>query len=145
AILGKWAEVKDSDDVEKVRNFVTMFGSSLPVGRAARLHLAEMLLAQDGPAALLDAERHLLLLEREADDPLLAGRGVETLARLLTRKGLLEDAARCYRTLRDTYGNVPIREGKTGADLEAELATDKRFLPYVGEKTAPRKLKIKAA
>ena len=58
---------------------------------------------------------------------------VETLARLNTRKGLLEDAAYFYRLLGRKYATVKVRDGKTGEDLFNDLATDKRFLPHLDE------------
>ena len=144
AIVSKWLEVKNSDDVEKLRHFVNLFGSSLPLAREARLLLAERLMAQDGTAALLDAERHLLLLAGCQDDPLMTARALEAQARLLTRKGLLDDATFYYKLLRDRYPQVVIIDGKTGADLYGELATDKRFIPYLSEPAPARGVKNKA-
>ena len=34
------------------------------------------------------------------------------------------------------FGSVPLRDGRTGADLLNELYTDKRFLPYLETPTA---------
>lgn len=144
AIATRWSEVRTSNDLDRLRNFVTMFGASLPVGREARLVLAERLMEQEGKAALLDAERHLLLLDVGAEDPPTSARALEALARLLTRKGLLEDAAFTYRQLRDNYPQVPVRDGKTGAQLYDELATDKRFIPYLDEPGPVKGPKVKA-
>jgi outer membrane protein assembly factor BamB len=136
AIVGKWTEVKDAADVEKLRHFVTLFGSSLPIACEARLHLAQRLMAREGKADLLDAERHLILLVKSTEDSQLGARAVDALAQLLTRKGLLEDAAHYYRMLKDHYAQVVVREGKTGAQVHGELFTDKRFIPYLEESTA---------
>jgi len=86
--------------------------------------------------AFLEAEMHLLQL-RQQDDPVLAARAVEDLARLMIRKGLLEDAAYYFRILGRDYSKTVIRDGKTGADLFNEQATDKRFLPYLDEPSSP--------
>jgi outer membrane protein assembly factor BamB len=130
-IARSWEEVQKSGDVEKLRQFVAMFGSLFRAGREARLQLAERLLEENSRGSLLDAERNLLLLRGQKDDPQLAARAVEGLARLWTRQGLLEDAAYCYTILAREFGKVVVRDGKTGADLFDELATDKRFLPYI--------------
>lgn len=151
AITARWEEARASGDIAKLRNFVTLFGSSLPVGREARLHLAERLAEQDGKANLLEAERQLLILEQEATDRVDAARAVDALARLLTRQAqaldkpeLYEDAAHYYRALRDRYGDVVVRDGKTGAQLHQELAGDRRFLLYMEEPPAPRNRKVSA-
>ena len=67
------------------------------------------------------------LLRARTQEPELAARAVECLARLNTRKGLLEDAAYYYRMLRDRYPTVKVRDGKTGADLFNDIASDKRL------------------
>jgi outer membrane protein assembly factor BamB len=127
----KWKELEKGSNLDDLRNFVAVFGSLFPVGKEARLRLAERLMEDSDPTALLDAERHLTLLRGRHEDPQLAGRAVEALARLNTRKGMLKDAAHYYDILARDYGNVKIVEDKTGADLYNELATDKRFLPYL--------------
>lgn len=133
-IAKTWDDVRKANDTEKMRQFVTMFGSLFRAGREARLLLAERLMEDNGKNGLLDAERHLLLLRSQKEDMQLAGRAVESLARLWTRQGLLEDAAYLYRdVLAKEFAKVVIRDGKTGSDLYAELATDKRFLPYLDE------------
>jgi outer membrane protein assembly factor BamB len=130
-IARSWEDVQKSGDTEKLRQFVAMFGSLFSAGREARLQLAERLLEENSRGALLEAERNLLLLRGQKDDQQLAARAVEALARLWTRQGLLEDAAYCYTILAREFGKVAVRDGKTGADLFDELATDKRFLPYI--------------
>ena len=84
-----------------------------------------------GPDALLEAEQQLALLRGPKEKPELAARAVEALARLCTRKGLLEDAAFYYDVLGKKYADVVVRDGMTGAKLLQELETDKRFLPYL--------------
>jgi outer membrane protein assembly factor BamB len=131
-ILGKWTEVKSSGDVEKLRHFVNMFGETAAIGKEGRLYLAERLAEREGRADLLDAELQFLTLTND-EDPSFVVRALDGLARLCTRKGLLEDAYAYYRQLKIRFGNVPVRDGKTGAQLFDELATDKRFLQYMDE------------
>ncbi len=132
-IAASWKEIQSASDLEKLRNFVNVFGSLFKVGKEARLQLAERLMEESDPQALLDAERQLYLLRSPTEEPALAARAVEALARLNTRKGLLKDAAYYYRLLRRDYGNVPVIDGKTGSDIFDEQATDKRLLPFMDE------------
>ncbi|HJT75662.1 MAG TPA: PQQ-binding-like beta-propeller repeat protein, partial [Gemmataceae bacterium] len=129
----KWDELKGTGDVEALRKFAAMFGSQFAVGREARLYLAEKLMEEPGTGELLEAERQLLLLRGQHADRQIAARAVEALARLMARKGLLEDAAYYYRVLGRDFADVMVRDGKTGADFLNDLATDKRFLPYLGD------------
>jgi outer membrane protein assembly factor BamB len=130
-IADSWEEVRKSGDTEKLRRFVTMFGSLFRAGREARLELAEKLIEENSKGSMLEAEMHLQRLREQKADAKIAARAIEALARLWTRHGLLEDAAYCYSILNREYADVVIRDGKNGADLFAELATDKRFLPYI--------------
>jgi outer membrane protein assembly factor BamB/tetratricopeptide (TPR) repeat protein len=143
-ILGKWNEVKSSGDVEKLRHFVAMFGETAAIGKEGRLYLAERLMQREGKADLLDAETQLLTLAND-DDASFVVRALDGLARLNTRKGMLEDAYEYYRRLKDRFADVPVRDGKTGAQLFDELATDRRFLMYMDEVGEPQgKPKFKA-
>jgi outer membrane protein assembly factor BamB len=133
----RWEAVRtdagSNPDLEPVRRFVSVFGVQSQVGREARMYLAERLMGETAPSTLLEAEGQLLSLRRQEEDPALAGQAVEALARLMARKGLLEDAAHYYRILGRDFAKVVVRNGKTGADLFNDLATDKRFLAYVDE------------
>jgi outer membrane protein assembly factor BamB len=131
-IAQQWQEVQATGDAARLRTFVTLFGPFSHWGKEARLRLAERLLEEN---AFVDAELQLLQVYRQ-DDMQLAARAVEMLARLCTRKELLEDAAYWYRLLGTRYAQIPIRDGKTGADIYDELATDKRFLPYLDDAPA---------
>src|SRR5262249_10856772 len=135
-IAERWDAVKKGGNADDLRKFVGTFGMQFKVGREARLALAEQLMDENTKDNLLEAERQLLLLRQQQDDPQTAGTAVETLARLMARKGLLEDAAHYYRVLARDFAKVQVREGKTGDDIFNELATDKRFLPYLDEPTA---------
>jgi outer membrane protein assembly factor BamB len=136
---------------DELRRFVDMFGSLFPVGRAARLRLAEQLAEGDnyieaelqlreliasphsGPAARVDRDAEASGAEAQQS----IARATEALARLMTRKGALEEAADNYCKLRDSFSNVVVRDGKTGADLFSEIAADKRFLPYLEAREPP--------
>jgi hypothetical protein len=129
-IARRWKLVQEDKDPESLRRFVAAFGSLFAAGREARLRLAERLMEQN---AYLEAELQLEQLSLQRDDPKIAGRAVEALARMWARKGLMEDASHYYRILGRDFAKVVIRDGKTGAQLLAELATDKRFWPYLDE------------
>ncbi len=131
-IAARWKDIESRDNTDDLRKFVTLFGSLFAVGQEARLQLADRLMEDDkDPNSLIDAERQLSLLRARAHDPETAARAVESLARLNTRKGLLEDAAYYYRVLRDRYPTVKVRDGKTGADIFNEMATDKRLWSHL--------------
>jgi hypothetical protein len=46
-------------------------------------------------------------------------------------------AAAYYRELNRDFAKAPVRGTKTGSDLLNELATDKRFLPFLEESSNP--------
>jgi outer membrane protein assembly factor BamB len=132
-IARRWRDLEHQADTDRLRQFVALFGSEFRVGREARFALAERLAEENGKNAMLEAERQFLLLARQREDRPLAARATEALARLMARNGLLEDAAHYYRVLGQDFADVPVRDGKTGADFLNDLATDKRFLPYLEE------------
>jgi outer membrane protein assembly factor BamB len=129
-IAEQWRSIRATNDTAALRQFVAVFGSLFTVGKEARLYLAERLIQEN---VFLEAELHLLQLRRQADTA-MAARAVEALARLMIRKGLLEDAAYWYRVLGRDFARTIIRDGKTGADFFNDLATDKRFLPYLDDR-----------
>ncbi len=131
-ISGKWVEVKSSADLEKLRHFVSMFGDTAAIGKEGQLFLADRLMERPGNADMLDAETQFLKLIND-DDPSFVARALDGLARLCTRKGKLEDAYEYYKTLKVRFPNTEVRDGKTGAQLLDNLATDKRFLQYMDE------------
>jgi outer membrane protein assembly factor BamB/tetratricopeptide (TPR) repeat protein len=132
-ITARWKKLKASRaSLDELRKFVQMFGSLFGVGKEARLALAERLMEDTDLNSLLEAEQQLHLLRAATEEQAVAARAVEALARLNTRKGLLEDAAYYYRLLGEKFPNVKV-DGKTGADYLDDLATDKRFLPYLDQ------------
>ena len=126
----EWEEVKKSNDLAKLRSFVSIFGTGFEAGNEARLMLAEKLIATNGEEDLRDAENILLGL-KTLDDPQYAARATESLARLYIRKGLLDDAMGMYAELNSTFPKAIVDGGRTGADVFNDLVTDKRFLPYL--------------
>ncbi|MFO0843947.1 MAG: PQQ-binding-like beta-propeller repeat protein [Gemmataceae bacterium] len=130
----RWAGLKQSNAVplDDLRKFVSLFGSLFGVGKEARLALAERLMEDTDVGSLLEAEQQLSLLRGDGERPEVAARALEALARLNTRKGLLEDAAYYYRLLGERYPNVKV-EGRAGSEYLEDLATDKRFLPYLDQ------------
>jgi outer membrane protein assembly factor BamB len=132
------AALRKGEDVAALRAFVATFSPAFAAGREAHLALAERLMDRDGKADLLEAEQLLLRLSAQTEDRQLAGRALESLARLLGRRGLLEDALQYYRTLARDYPTTVIRDGKTGAQIFDELKTDKRFLQYLDEPGEPQ-------
>ncbi|HJT78327.1 MAG TPA: PQQ-binding-like beta-propeller repeat protein, partial [Gemmataceae bacterium] len=131
-----------AEDTGTLAALVHTLGTAL-VGGDACLALARRLQQGD---SFLDAERVLLQLRQEADDPGTAARAVEALALLDTRRGILTDAAAAYRLLGSTYAAAAVHDGKTGADLRREAALDKRLLPYLElpSPVARRRLEVRA-
>ena len=126
----EWKKVKDSDDVEKLRGFVKVFGGMFEAGTDAKVRLADQLSISGSEDDSREAE-YMLLAVRDGDDPLAAAKATEALARLYIRKGLLDDAVGMYAELGKQHAKAVVRDGKTGADLFNDLITDKRFLPYL--------------
>jgi outer membrane protein assembly factor BamB len=136
-IAEKWSKLRETNDLQELRAFVRMFGSVSEAGKEARLALAERLMEQSESGEehpLLEAELELNQFRTGRHSPELAARATEALARLYTRKGLLEDAAYCYRKLGKEYADIVIRDGKTGRQIyDDDAATDKRLLPYLDD------------
>jgi outer membrane protein assembly factor BamB/tetratricopeptide (TPR) repeat protein len=119
-IAQEWQALVDGDDVTSAEHFAALFGDLAPFGPEARLRLAEWWLDGKTNGSGLEAELHLLRLRDQREDPRLAARAVDDLARLYARKGLLEEAVDVYRTAgRD--------------DHLSELTADKRFLPTLDD------------
>ena len=132
-IQERWNRLKadKTTKTDDLRKFVSLFGSLFNVGREARFTLVERLIEDPDINSLLEAEQQLTVLRADADET-VAARAVEALARLNTRKGLLEDAAFYYRILGEKYPHVTV-EGKKGSEYLDDLATDKRFLPFLDQ------------
>src|SRR5262249_40995922 len=127
-VAKQWQEVKATDNIEKIRGFVQVFGSMFSAGLEARLMLAEKLTASESQDDQRQAELHLDALRRQHDNVPLAAQATEALAKFFVKKGQLRDAVLLYRILGTEFKDVKLRDGRTGADVFNELVTDKRFL-----------------
>jgi outer membrane protein assembly factor BamB len=127
----EWEALKAGNDMPRLREFARLFGAFFPAGREAQLTLAERLLATNGEEDQREAQSLLLQLWSTAADPAVAARAVERLARLMTDRGQVEDAVGLYAQLARRFADVPVRDGKTGAQVYAELVTDRRLLPFL--------------
>jgi outer membrane protein assembly factor BamB/tetratricopeptide (TPR) repeat protein len=130
-VVREWRRAKADDDPAALERFAALFGELCAEGREARLLLAERWSDDPYHGRALAAELTLLRLRLQADHPERAARATLALARLLTRKGLPEDALVYYRALARDFPRVPIRDGKTGADFLNDLRDDRRFLAYL--------------
>jgi outer membrane protein assembly factor BamB len=133
AIDQQWSRARAVGSLDALRRFANFFQALCPEGRDAQLMVAQNLMAQPDlksnfPEAI--SRLHTLLFD---SDPRRAAQAREALARLDTRLGSLMTAAFHYRILATKYPRVIVRDGKTGEELYLELATDKRFLPYLDE------------
>lgn len=126
-----WEGVRGSNDLGRLREFVKVFGPYFAAGREAQLLLAEKLLTTNNDDDIREAQVQLMQLWATAEDQATAAQAVESLARVMTRRGLLEDAVGLYSQLGTKYADVVVRDGKTGADIYGDLITDKRLLPYL--------------
>ncbi|HEY2787173.1 MAG TPA: hypothetical protein VGJ05_19595, partial [Fimbriiglobus sp.] len=140
----EWEDVKKSNDLTRLRAFVQVFGPYFDAGTEAQVLFADRLLAANTEDDTKEAEGLLLKLAASSDDKSVVARATETLARLMIRKRLFEDAIGFYTRLGTEFAPVPIRDGKTGSDYFAELLTDRRLLPYLEptRMSLPRKVKI---
>lgn len=141
-IAEEWKAVEAKKDLDAIRSFVGMFDVPVRVGRDARIKLAETIMERNDRDAFLEAELALQQVRGNdyARDPASGGRALAVLAQLEEKKGTAESmrlAAAYYRALSRQFPADKIRGGKTGADLFNELATDKRFLPYLEEAGNP--------
>jgi outer membrane protein assembly factor BamB len=137
-IREEWKDVLAKKDLDAIRSFVGMFDVPFAVGREARLHFADTIIARNDKPAFLEAEMNLeqLLTPGFRVDPAIGGRALAGLAALEEKKGTADSmklAAAYYRELGRTFAKAEVRKGKTGADLFNDLAADKRFLPYLEE------------
>jgi outer membrane protein assembly factor BamB/tetratricopeptide (TPR) repeat protein len=127
-----WAEVREANDLNRLRKFVTVFGPYFEAGREAQFLLAEKLTSTNNDDDRREAQSILLTLLAIAEDDknsAMAARATAATARLLTSRGLLDDALGLYSRLAGKYPDITIQNGKTGADLLGELITDKQYWP----------------
>ncbi|MCI0684343.1 MAG: PQQ-like beta-propeller repeat protein [Gemmataceae bacterium] len=137
-IVEEWKAVEAQRDPNAIRSFVGMFDVPFPVGREARIRLAESIIERNARNDFLEAELslHQLRTAEFARDAASGGRALAVLALLEEKKGTVESmkqAAAYYRELAALFPKDVLRDGKTGARLLDELAADKRFLPFLAE------------
>ena len=98
-VARQWRDSPAGADLDELGRFVELFGTVAPVGMEARLAYAERL----AHTRFLEAELHLLALQRQREAPQVAARALEALARLLTEKGLPDEALCYYRQLAEEF------------------------------------------
>lgn len=134
-IAARWNRVRSATGLDDLRKFVALYGPISASGMAARLTLAERLIATGEPDDLAEAERTLAGLcysnSQRRDDPVSAARATDLMVRVCLRRGQYDNAVGFLRQLADEFPDRVVRDGKTGRELFAELQTDKRFLPYL--------------
>lgn len=146
-VAKEWQAVKTANDLERLRNFVKVFGPYFDAGREAQYLLALKLTETNEDGNRREAQALLLSLVAQADDDrdaVNAARATDALARVLTDRGLTDDALGLYRRIADRYPTTQVRDGKTGADLLSELIADKRYLPSLESDRPPSIGKYKA-
>ncbi len=142
-VVRDWETVRAANDLGQLREFVKVFGPYFAVGREAQLLLAEKLLVSGSDEDMRDAQTNLMQLWATSEDETHAAKAVEALARIMVKRGMLEDAVGLYTTLGTRYASANIREGKTGADLYGELITNRTLLPYLEPSRGPTNAKYK--
>lgn len=140
----EWAAVREANDLDRLREFVSIFGSYFPAGSEAQLLLAERLIKTNNDNDVRDAQIYLAQLRATAEDRVVRARATETLARLMIKHEMLEDAVGLYLQLGNEFPDVQIREGKTGADFLTDLLTDRRLLPYLEPSRYPLPSRVQA-
>ncbi len=108
-----------ADSADALEQFLDYFGLQ-PGADAARVRLVTKF--REGKQ-FLQAEMLLRRIERSADRR-TAGLAVAEQAFLLREARHVDDAALCFRRLRDEFADVVCREGKTGRQLADSLAED---------------------
>jgi len=140
----EWNEVRHSNDLNRLRRFVSIFGAHTSLGAQAQLYLVERLQETRNSADLQEAQQLLLQLRIAAPDRTFRARAIERLASILIQQRHLEDAVALYLQLEREYPDVIIRDNTTGADFAIRLLTDKRLLPYLEPQRYPLPARYKA-
>jgi tetratricopeptide (TPR) repeat protein len=140
----EWHDVRQSNDLPRLRRFVSIFGTHSPLGAEAQLYLVERLQETRNAADLQEAQHLLLQLRIAAPDRTFRARAIERLASILIQQRHLEDAVALYLQLEREYPDVVIRDNMTGADFAIRLLTDKRLLPYLEPQRYPLPARYKA-
>ncbi len=140
----EWSSVKEGNDLQRLRQFVIIFGPYFNVGAEAQFLLADKLLETNNEADAREAQNLLAQLRVTADEPTVRARAIESLARYMVKNQLMEDAVGLFMQLGREYANVTVRNGKTGNDYMTDLLTDKRLLLYLEPSRYPLPTRVKA-
>ncbi len=143
-VIKEWNAVKDGNNIQRLREFVAVFGPFFATGTEAQFKLADVLLSTNNDADTREAQTHLSQLRVTSDEPAVRARATEALAQLMIKSRMMEDAVGLYVQLGKEYPNVVIRDGKTGADFLTNLLTDKRLLPFLEPSRYPLPTRMKA-
>jgi hypothetical protein len=131
ALEKRWRQAPAKKDIEALRGVVALLGVESALGREARLYLARCLAAS---ASWPELERWLHELARGPDE-VSAAKALLGLAEVMEHRGQLPDAIAYCRIVGQRYAKVQVGPGRKGADVLADLATDKRYLPFLEEPT----------
>src|ERR1051326_7931875 len=137
-VADHWQTVASSSSNRGLERFVNLYGAVNPFGTQARLALAERLIAQPELDHGLAAGQHLLSVLRNRDAAESHAAALDALARLMTRKGLMDDAIFYYQRLARDFPKSNVRDGKTGSELLDQFRLDKRFLGYLPDEQPGR-------
>jgi outer membrane protein assembly factor BamB len=131
----RWEKLRTSTSLDELRSFVALYGSLATAGMSARLELASRLIATGESDELTEAERVLAGLcygsVQPGEDPALIARALDLMITLSMRRSQFENAVGFYKRLGTEFGDVKVRDGRTGRELWNDLPTDKRFIPYL--------------
>ncbi|MBI3823680.1 MAG: PQQ-binding-like beta-propeller repeat protein [Planctomycetes bacterium] len=141
-IAAEWKEVEAQKNPDAIRSFVGMFDIPVRVGREARVRLAEAIMERNERVNFLEAEMLLnqVMGSEYRAEPQTGGRALAALAQLEEMKGSMDSlrlAAAYYRELKRDFPDKAVRGTKTGDALFSEMATDKRYLPFLGQSSNP--------
>jgi len=139
----QWGVIRHSNDLKRLREFVAVFGPYFTSGAEAQFQLADKLLETNNEADIREAQTHLAQLRATAEEPSVRARATEALARFMVKNQYMEDAVSLYLQLGKEFGEVIVRDGKSGADFMTNLLTDKRLLPYLEPSRYPMPARMK--
>lgn len=128
AIANAWQAARDNSDTDALRRIARLLNGLLSNDLDYRRGLAEQFLRNKD---FLDAERLLLSLVHQRENPSAAARAVETMVHLSLDQELPEEAAHYLRLLEKDYRDTALRDGDSGSAVARRLAADKRLRAYL--------------
>lgn len=126
-LQARLASVLESSDTAELDQFLDYFGIH-DLSQPARVELVDRLLDEDG----LRAEFELRKLEASST-PEVSHRATAQLALLLEKSRRPQDAAHYYEKLNGPLADVVCLEGKTGAELFAEVSESTSLLAAIDD------------